>query len=569
MVKHVLTYCLLFIASFTLAQSAYVKIKTSALKVEENEPFRVAIESNASRDFDYDFPDEFIDAGGTSTSQQSYVDMNTRQAVLLYMETSTFVIKEKGKYKIGPVKIQTKNGEISSNTIIIEVVEPVNLTSENPADNMDQNFFGIIQQSAKELYEGQPLILSAKLYAQQELFTLLDYQSFVFEGPAEEHFLQAPGSFQRADEVVNNKKVEVISGGKVLLFPEQSGHYDLEPFRIAFNYRLNNSNRPQRSIITSNRSEVLIKPLPNGAPKNFIGAVGQYKVSCTSEGKSFKVGDVFEYKVRISGAGNLHNIETPQLQLPKGLTLYGDPEIHDSIFFNTRGAEGSKTFVYNVQILQGKSFKLDGVTISYFDPEVEKYIEVSGEQVKLKAKGESIALPDTKEKKQEKAEEPLRTILVDVRSDEKENDFYNSGLFWTGVGAPISLAFVFGFLVKYRNENEESIALNQKKKQAKKLAVDELGKAKAALAANKQEEFYIEIAHALKLFIANKHNIDTAQVTRAYIDELNINATQKQGIKSIFDQCDEAKYSLYIDRENQEMLLNATAQIVNELNEVL
>lgn len=569
MVKHILTYSLLFIASFTLAQSAYVKIKTSALKVEENEPFRVAIESNLGSDFDYVFPDEFIDAGGTSTSQQSYVDMNTRQAVMLYMKTYTFVVKEKGKYKIGPVKAQTKNGEITSNTIILEVVEPVNLTSENPSDNMDQNFFGIIQQSSKELYEGQPLILSSKLYAQQELFTLLDYQSFVFEGAAEEHFLQAPGSFQRSDEIVNNKKIEVISGGKVLLFPEQSGRYDLEPFRIAFNYRMQNSNRPQRSIITSNRSEVLIKPLPNGAPKNFIGAVGNYKVNCKIEGHNFKVGDVFEYRVRVSGAGNLHNIETPKLELPKGLTLYGDPEIHDSIFFNTRGAEGSKTFVYNLQVLQGKSYKLPGVKIAYFDPEAKKYIEIEGDKIKLRARGDSIALPESKEKKEEKIEEPLRTILVDVRSDEKENDFYNSGLFWTGVGTPISLAFVFGFFVKYRNENEESIALNQKKKQAKKLAVDELSKAKAALVADLQEDFYIEIAHALKLFIANKQNIDTAQVTRSYIDTLNCSIDQKQKIKTIFDQCDEAKYSLFIERENQEILLQKTAQIVNELNEVL
>lgn len=210
--------------------------------------------------------------------------------------------------------------------------------------------------------------------------------------------------------------------------------------------------------------------------------------------------------------------------------------------------------------------------IAYFNPVTESYEVAKSNTLKVKAKGKSINLPEKKTEKEEPKEE-LRTILVDASTPIGGNHFYNSPLFWTGVGAPISLAFVFGFFVKYRNENEEEIEVNSKKKKAKKQAIELLETAKTALGNGEQEKFYVEIDHALKSFFAYKGNVDLAQVTRSYIAELQqqgaITRDQLTSVQRVLDRCDEARYGFVSERKNQEELLQTTQQIVNELNDKL
>ena len=568
MVRVLVVFIFILMAELSSAQDYYINLECSPITVEEGEPFTVFIKYNTDNDLEYNFPDELKIAGGVESGIRSSIDYASKQAIRYSYQKMIAVFEEAGEYTIGPIIGKSPNGEISSKKINLTVKEPVNLISANPENNLGEPFFGIIEQSKVEIYEGEPFILSSKLYAQGNLVSLIDYESFSFDGPSEVHLLQNQKSFKRDIERVKDKDLDVFSGGRTLVFPEKSGEYTINPFKMLISFKVGQYNQFDRKIINSNKTSIRVKPLPNNVPSNFIGAVGQFDVSCKASNKKLKVGDVFEYVVRVKGKGNLHNIDAPQLKLPKGLSLYGDPEVQDSVFFTSNGAEGSITYTYNIQVLKGGNYTLDNLEIAYFNPETEVYENKKANSIQLRVKGSTeIKIPEKKESKKQPKEQKLKTILVDVRREnEGDQNIFNTAIFWTGIGTPLSLAFVFGFFFKHRKENEKEIVLNAQRKKAKQEADFLLQNAQQKIS---EAIFYEQISNALFVFLAHKLNIDKATITRSFIKSLKLDEIYKHKMIEILDKCDEARFGFSSTHENKEEILQNTQSLINELNDLL
>lgn len=573
---HYLTFSFLFISLFASAQDSFVSLEVSPLEVEVGEPITILIKTDAGGAIQFDVPDEFIRAGGTQSGMSSSIDYTTKTAIQFSYQKFMGYFEEKGKYKIGPVKIQSKNGVLKSLSYEIKVQEPINLISADPAKNLNEAIFGIIEQSDLEVYEGQPLLLSSKVYSQVNLVDDQKiYTPFEFDGPAEVYPLQNNGPNRINTEKINGREVITFSVGKTLLFPEKSGQFDVKPFGLSLLYEDPEKLSLQRAQIKSNKAHVTIKPLPSGTPSSFIGAVGSFNIKTTSRETKLKEGEVFEFVITISGKGNLHNIEEPKLNLPKGLVVYGDPIVRDSIVFSADGATGSVQFTYNIQTLKANKYNIEPVEISYFDTEKEKYKTVKSSRTKINVSGDKGVdvkqVPKTKPKKQNNK---LKTILVEntgVR--EKTNDFYNSSLFWATTSAPIALGLLFGLFIKYREENKEQIEENVKKKSAKKTASVRLDEANIALKNNNSEVFHGEIEKSIKTLLAHKLGKTETEITRNTIAQLEvenkIDSEASTQLKAILDQCDQARYGFETSKEIKAETLAQTKAILNQLDKQL
>ena len=73
-------------------------------------------------------------------------------------------------------------------------------------------------------------------------------------------------------------------------------------------------------------------------------------------------------RVTISGEGNLPLINAPVINFPKGMELFGDAAIKESIDKKVAPIHGSKTFEYSFIPTDSGSYEIAPVGLAFFDP---------------------------------------------------------------------------------------------------------------------------------------------------------------------------------------------------------
>ena len=127
-----------------------------------------------------------------------------------------------------------------------------------------------------------------------------------------------------------------------------------------------------------------ILPLPdNGKPADFTGAVGQWNLEVTAKPTEVNVGDPITLTVKITGAGNIDTVATPQL---KGLDNFKTYDPTSKTTKNELSTTGERIFQ---QVLVPKSTdatELPEIHLSYFDPVAKSYKTAGQSPIKLVVK---------------------------------------------------------------------------------------------------------------------------------------------------------------------------------------
>ncbi len=134
-----------------------------------------------------------------------------------------------------------------------------------------------------------------------------------------------------------------------------------------------------------------VKPLPPGAPEDFSGAIGQFKLEVEPQGNPRKVqaGDPVTLHIRVQGEGNFDRIKAPVLTDENGLQTYPATakfKAEDDVDFR-----GTKTFE-QVVIPRSARTTLPAYRLVYLDPSTGKYVTLETPPVPVKVQG-SAATP--------------------------------------------------------------------------------------------------------------------------------------------------------------------------------
>src|SRR5690554_4910208 len=219
MVRFIFLHIMLLVAGISFAQDEYIKLDVNPNTVEVGQSISVSIKTNVNGRMDMNLPDGFIQSGAMNSGMSSsVVYINGKQKRLRYDHRSfTGYFEEAGTYEIGPVIVETRDGEVKSELKKIKVIRRQNMISEDPSKNMNQAIFGIVEQSSKEIYEGEPLILEGKIYAQVEVLEVQGFSPFQLDGPYEEHLLVNPNAVNGSYSVINGRNIETYKIGKTLI----------------------------------------------------------------------------------------------------------------------------------------------------------------------------------------------------------------------------------------------------------------------------------------------------------------------------------------------------------------
>ncbi|MEO6902501.1 MAG: BatD family protein [Bacteroidia bacterium] len=593
---------LLFIICFSLFSSGEAQTlvaEASKSRVAVGEPFQISFSLNTSgTNLKIAHLNEFdIFQGPYNSSSTSVINGSVSQSYTL-----TYVVgaKKEGKLNIGPATVTVNGVTIQSNILIIDVTKGgtnnnnnnnntpssannQNTTSEKPAGD---NVYITTQVNKRKAYIGEEITVLYKIY------TRVDITQFaVSKIPSVDGCYVQDGKISNAQVTENIDGVNYITGEikKSYIIPQRTGKIIIDPLEAECVSRQQSNKRPRdifeqffgggyeevKYSIKSKPVTIDVLPLPEeNKPADFTGTVGNYSLKASLSRNDLKTNDATNLTVVISGKGNIKLIEPLKINFPEEFETY-DPKTSENIS-SDNGISGSKTFDYLIIPRHEGKYKIDKINFSYFDPEKKQYVTIPSPEFTINvAKGDDTPANVYSSRNKEDVKilaNDIRYIKSATPLVEKNNYFFGSIMFYTGIVTPL-LAFILFIIIRRKNieDNKDSVVVKSRK--ATKLARKKLINAEQYLKTNNKERFYIEISQALYGYVGDKLNISVADLAKETISitlkEKRVSDDTIQQLLTTLNNCEYARYAPGAVSGDLNGIYNNTVELITKLeNEI-
>ena len=553
-----------------------VSVDNSAPKV--GEMIEVIVKTTINGNIQITYPSEFIPGGGVMNGMSRQISNSGYSTIYYRSESGAF--QKEGEFTIGPATIRKGNKSYTSNKVVVKVKNiPQATNSANPLMSKslaNKPAFGLIETNKSSVYVGEPVSITARVFAQFEPKKFEDYREYTSKGLPDKHKIPNPEITNVELKNFQNKRYYSFSYDKSISFPAQAGTFSIQPFQLTLGHFFD------QERITSEPASITVKSLPSDAPVTFRGTVGKINVERSVIKNAEKQGDVATISITFSGYGNLHSIEIPDLKLPSSMQLYGDPKIEEDFQFTEKGAEGKLTIEYNIQILDPGNLMIPNFMFSYFDLETEKYIELALDSIFFNVE-RTPGFNRTKAKE----DATLRLASKKINQEDEKQFLSPRKILVMGGIASAILALVF-FVFKRSKKSKTNIQSEDdfsEKSQSNttetltekqvELTVFEINLDSLATKINEPEEYINSVCLALDNWMESKldqHEVKSlSRLEKISRLEAQLNSEDEiKIVRSIFAKIDEARYGLKIDsfgcqqiQLKLEDLLNNRTQVKN------
>ena len=235
MYKVISTYfVLLSFLGFSQTQAAKVELSISPTNVEAGESFNITITANVQGDVDIEnLPSTFVQDYSIQQGQYPEMDHNTGSLITTYFVSYSGMISKSGDYEIGPAFVKNGNKVYKSNKVKIKVGGKVAMTSgQVTASQLNDPAFGLIEANKKVIYEGEPVLLAAKIYSYYDPSNIGGYQSYDVNSAVIKNPIGNSNNIKVTQEVLKGKKLYAFSYDKNIIFPDGVGKFRIDPFKL-------------------------------------------------------------------------------------------------------------------------------------------------------------------------------------------------------------------------------------------------------------------------------------------------------------------------------------------------
>jgi hypothetical protein len=594
--------CMLFVQSNVISQDARINASAPS-SVVLGQAFNYTISGDFSGDVELPSLNGIRLAGGPSTfvSQQSSFINGRMETTKTVTYTYLLIAQQEGDVVIPPAKVNSGRKTYQTNEVRIKVVKSVqdaapvqdkNTVQSSPAG--DESVFVKQIPSRSSVYVGEQFVLSTKIYTREAL-NIADFKAPQLDG------------FWRQDLAADQDAQQERLSGVVyltqvfkrdLLTAQKSGIVTIDAASLQCNVRKKVSrsrsggfsdpffddpffdryeNVPQD--FKTNAVTISVKPLPDGAPAGFNGAVGSFSFKAAADKTQLKVNDAITLRVHISGTGNLDLLKPVKIDFPPDLEVF-DPKSVQKLDHRQDGTTGSIDYEYVLIPRHAGNFRISPVLFSWFDPSDEKYKTARSSEFtftvdKSDAGDEAYISSPRNQNIANQGGKEVKSLAGDIRfikitpPDLKPAGklFFGSTLFIISFVLPllILIALVVFRLERIRRNADMNAVRNRK---ARKLAEKRL---KAASLKLKSEDngFYDEILKAIWGYLSDKLGVSASELSRERISsELNSKNIDQDTLKSlwkILDDCEIARYASGSADKN--MIYQDTFRMISVLQE--
>lgn len=575
-----------------------IKFTASVSKTEvgTGEQFEITFSLNGNGD-DFRPPNindfQVLSGPNESTSMESINGNTTVSTSYSYV----LMAAKEGEFTIGPATIVVNGRRLSTQSIKIKVVKgrPVqqnNAQQQNsPNNNIAEAATGDLSKllfiravvDKNNVYDGQQLTVSYRLYTrigieQSQPEKLPDLNGFWSED------VKRPQQVQWNVETYKGQKYNVADIKQTILFPEHDGNLTIDPLSMIFIVRQPVASRDimdqffgsYRQVKYTAKSvpvTIHVKPLPQqGKPAGFTGAVGSFKIDADIDKTEVKANDALNYKVKITGTGNIKLFKPLTVNFPPDFEKY-DPKVTDTITEDLNGVSGSR--IYNFLLIprhQG-DYVIDTLKFSYFNPNTSRYITLTTKPLHVKVdKGTSesnvTSLPDAEKEDVKILSKDIRYIKTNNSSLTNAADiFFGSIGYWLLIlMGPIACIVAFNYRNKVRKDNSDVVKV--KSKRAGKIAAKHLANAQLQLSVKNTKGFYEAVFKGLYGYLSDKLNILYANLDRETIaSALKARSVDEQLISRLLDTLDLCEMARYapVNHISEQEVFDKAKGIINDI----
>ena len=360
-------------AGAALAQTPLTaQVDRTSLSFDEELTLTVTLSGEVITVPDLELPGltDFVVTGkGTSTQIGITNGKITTQSIFTYQLRPL----HEGSLVIPPISVTLDGQTYQTDPIPIEVVAgqappaspPPN--AQAPANLPDQQLFVEAGVDNPEPYVGQQIIYTFKFYQATDValnfFGRPDYRPPSFTNFWGQKVLSQP-YYSTALNGRHYLVTEVHTG----LFPANPGSLTISPARLIIPGDLFNADIVRETEpITLN-----VRSLPEGAPPNFGGAVGQFQIQSSLSAATGKVNEPLTLDVDLEGNGNVEIITEPSFPELPGWRIFNSQsstkvEVKDEVIY------GKRRFERLIVPGQPGDYTIPAIDFSYYDPQADKY----------------------------------------------------------------------------------------------------------------------------------------------------------------------------------------------------
>jgi hypothetical protein len=481
---------------------------------------------------------------------------------------------KEGKYSLGPAIFKIRGKTYTSDSIHIEVVSDASaaqktnsggnkVANESGITSSGEDIFVNLSLNRKEVFLGEYIVATVKIYTKVNISGINEVKFPSFNGFMKSDLVTPPlTSLQQ--ESVNSTVYGTGVIQQFLLFPQITGDVTIDPVQITVliqqksgqsdpffgDFFTQYQNVPK--AIASQAMKIKVKPLPGVQPEDFSGIVGKLDLKATLSKDSVNVNDAVNFKIAISGSGNLKVAAAPSFKLPPDIEVY-DPKITDDIKNGLNGTSGQKSFDYILIPRHYGDFTIPPLSYSYFNTSTGKYEKLTTPEFHIHAnkgieQNSGITVYGGVSK------EDVKYVGKDIRFIKSVpgmmfktgNIIVNKRSFLSTYAFAIFVFFIVLFLRREHLRRNSDLSLVRNRK-AGKIAGKRLRLASECLKKENIDKFYEEILNALWGYISDKLNIPVSDLTRtnaiSALSEKGISEERIKSLNEILDTCEFARYS--------------------------
>ena len=537
--------------------------EVSKKKLGVNENVRVDFKMNKDGDnFEAPSFDGFRVVGGPNQSV-SNMWINGKRT---FSKTYSYFITpiKKGSYSIGQAKIEIDSKIYKTIPVKITVSESVTINKDpNDASYVaNENLHLVAEISNIKPYLNQGFSVVYKLYFSPQINVTNVGE---IESPEFNNFWSNNIKIPRLQIERGSFKGEsynYVIWKKIVLYPQKSGKLNILPLSldvsvdVPTNKRDFFGNRIYTQLpktVTAGKREINVSGLPENAPKNFSGAVGEFEVELTSTKTELNASESLQATLKVTGKGNLKLFSLPNLEVPSSLEKY-DPEYKENVKTNIAGMSGNIANTYTlVPQFKGK-YPIASVEFVYFNPKSKSYETIFSKEILINVlEGPSsysqnnIDLKSSNSITNEISNSKNEFKFIKTKAGLtllKKSNFIYSMTFYLLLLFPVSLIILVLLFFKSKKHSLSEIK-DYKSRRANNLAKKYLLESKISL--EKKDVFYIALEKALHNFLKSKFLIETSEFNKVKITRLlsekNIKKESIELFINLIENCEFARFT--------------------------
>ena len=535
---------------------------------------------------------------GPSRSQQSNTQIVNGNVTSTSSITFTYILmaNNAGEYTIPGASIVADGDQMVSNSVRIKVL-PQDQGSSNSSSSSsthsssgtgvsNQDLFITASASKTNVYEQEAFVLTYKIYTRESNLQLNNAKLPDFKGFHSQE-IEMTTNARWTPEHYQGRNYYTTVYRQFVLFPQQSGKLYIDPAQFqmtvgkpvqsddpfdAFFNGGSNVIEIKKSISTP-KIAINVNPLPAGKPADFSGGVGEFNISSSINNKELKTNDAITIKLVISGTGNLKLISNPEIKFPDDFEVY-DPKVDNQVRLTREGLTGNKVIEYLAIPRHAGTYKIPGVSFSYFDIRSKSYKTLKTEEYVINVEkgagnADQVIANFTNKEDLKVLGEDIRYVKEnEVTLQPKGSFFYGSMTYWLFYIIP-ALAFIIFFIIYRKQAAENANVAKMRTKKANKVATKRMKLAGKLLSENKKDAFYDEVLKALWGYISDKLNIPVSRLSKDNIEEkLRNHGVNEELIKEFLNALNDCEFARFAPGdENQAMdkVYSSSIEVISKM----